>query len=150
MSKATFLAILGGLCWGIGELFTKSVLNSGRVGPVTVLAVRTMVALPFFWATYFLAAYRWNSEPRDWLQSGTPTLLKLVLGSAFLTSVCGTLAFVSALRVGEVSRVKPIAFALAPATGVIFGALIFHEPLTLKKVAAVAMILTGVILLAGK
>jgi len=150
MTKATFLAIIAGLCWGLGELFTKSVLNTGRVGPITTLAVRTTVALPFFWFAYTVAGRFGVSEPRQWLQAGTPTLLKLVFGSAFLTTVVGTFCFVSALRLGEVSRVKPIAFALAPATAVVFGAMIFHEPMTLKKVVAVSMILGGVALLAGK
>jgi len=149
MSKATILAILAGLCWGIGELFTKSVLTTGRVGPITTLAVRTTVAMPFFWCMYVLATNGLGAEPRGWTQAGTATLLKLVLGSAFLTSVVGTLCFVSALRLGEVSRVKPIAFALAPATAVIFGPAVFHEPLTAKKIAAVVLILIGVALLAG-
>jgi uncharacterized membrane protein len=149
MPQATLFAILAGLCWGIGELFTKSVLNSGRVGPVTALAVRATLAMPVFWMVFAFLSRR-ADEPRDWLQAGTPILLKLVFGSAMLTGVAGTLAFVTALKLGEVSRVKPIAFALAPATAVVFGTTLFQEPLTLRKVVAVLLILAGVGLLAGK
>lgn len=150
MTKATFFAILAGLCWGIGELFTKSVLNTGKVGPITTLAVRASVALPCFWIAYFFAGHSAGGEPRSWIHAGAGTLLKLLFGSAFLTGVVGTICFVSALRLGEVSRVKPIAFALAPATAVVIGSAVFHEPMTLRKLVAVAMILAGVGLLAGK
>ena len=32
--KAILLAVSAGLCWGIGEVATKSVLHAGRVGPL--------------------------------------------------------------------------------------------------------------------
>ena len=51
--KAAIFAILAGLCWGIGEFFTKQVLHTGRVGPLTAIAVRSTVALPVLWLVYF-------------------------------------------------------------------------------------------------
>lgn len=44
--NAIILAIGAGLCWGIGEVFTKSVLHTGKVGPITAITVRSTVALP--------------------------------------------------------------------------------------------------------
>ena len=35
--KAILLAVGAGACWGVGEIFTKSVLHTGRVGPLTAL-----------------------------------------------------------------------------------------------------------------
>jgi hypothetical protein len=43
--KAALLAVLAGLCRGVGEFFTKQVPHSGRVGPVTAITVRSAVAL---------------------------------------------------------------------------------------------------------
>ena len=43
---AIVLAVLAGLAWGIGEVFTKSVLHSKQIGPITAIAVRSSVALP--------------------------------------------------------------------------------------------------------
>src|SRR5688500_7234521 len=55
--KAAMLAVMAGLCWGVGEFFTKQVLHTHRVGPVTAIAVRSTVALPVLWAAYFVFAY---------------------------------------------------------------------------------------------
>ena len=35
--KAVLFALAAGLCWGIGEVCTKSVLHSGKVGPLTAI-----------------------------------------------------------------------------------------------------------------
>jgi Integral membrane protein DUF6. len=60
------------------------------------------------------------------------------------------ICFYAALNFGEVSRIKPIAFALAPATAVLIGWLALGEPMTARKAAAVALILTGVVMLSLK
>ncbi|MEX0876132.1 MAG: EamA family transporter, partial [Phycisphaerales bacterium] len=57
------------------------------------------------------------------------------------------IAFYISISMGEVSRMKPIAFSIAPATAVILGAIFIGEPLTLRKAAAVLIILAGVVLL---
>jgi uncharacterized membrane protein len=48
--KAVLIAAAAGLCWGVGELFTKMVLHTGKIGPLTAIAVRSTVALPILWA----------------------------------------------------------------------------------------------------
>jgi uncharacterized membrane protein len=141
------LAALAGVFWGVGEIFTKLVLHGGRVGPVTAIAVRSTVALPILWLAYVLAVHAWKTEPRDWPSAGAPTLLKLVLGSGFMAGAAGMIAFYAALHLGEISRIKPVAFAVAPATAVVLGMLVLGEPVTAKKIAGVALILAGVVLL---
>ena len=59
------------------------------------------------------------------------------------------ICFYAALSLGEVSRVKPIAFALAPATAVVLGWLVLKEGLTVQKALGVALILIGVLVLTG-
>lgn len=148
--RAVLVAVLAGLCWGIGEVFTKSVLHSGRVGPLTSIAVRSTVALPVLWAVWYLVAVRGaNPEPRDWLSAGPDTLGKLVLGSGLVAGAGGMACFYIALSLGEVSRVKPIAFTIAPATGVLLAWLFLGEAMTLRKAAGVGLVLAGVVLLAG-
>jgi uncharacterized membrane protein len=58
--------------------------------------------------------------------------------------------FYLALHAGEVSRIKPVAFTIAPLVAVILGITLLGEPLTARKAVAIAMILTGVVLLTGK
>lgn len=43
--KPILFAILAGLCWGVGEIFTKKALNTGAVGPMTAMFVRAVVTV---------------------------------------------------------------------------------------------------------
>ena len=145
--KAIALAIAAGLCWGIGELFTKSALHSGRIGPVSLIAIRSTVALPVLWLAYaWFVAHR-GQEPTGWWHAGPTVLGKVILGSGLLAGAGGMLLFYLALGAGEISRVKPVAFTLAPATAVLCAALFLGEPLSVRKVIAVVMVLGGVGLL---
>ncbi|TVQ61531.1 MAG: hypothetical protein EA379_06240 [Phycisphaerales bacterium] len=149
--NAVLLAIGAGVCWGIGELFTKSVLHTKQVGPITAIAVRSTVALPVLWAAYLIAMRYSGAERAGWWRTiETPVLLKLVLGSGLVAGAAAMIFFYSALSVGEISRVKPIAFTLAPAVAVLLGWLILQEPMTLRKGIGVVMILAGVLLLTGR
>jgi transporter family protein len=149
--RAIVLAVAAGLCWGIGELFTKSVLHTGKVGPLTAIAVRSTVALPVLWIAWAIATHAVRDpEPRGWLSAGGPTLAKLALGSGLLAGAAGMILFYAALGAGEISRVKPIAFTVAPATAVVLGILLLGEELTVRKMVAVGMILAGVVLLTGR
>ena len=46
---AIILAILAGLCWGVGEVFTRSLLHGGHIGPLAAITMRSTVALPVMW-----------------------------------------------------------------------------------------------------
>lgn len=148
--QAILFAVLAGLCWGIGELFTKSVLHTEKIGPLTAIAVRSTVALPVLWLVYAVSVHWYRTEPRNWLEAGWPTLGKLVLGSGLIAGAGGMIFFYSALKLGEISRIKPITFTIAPATAVILGYFFLHEPLTMRKIIAVALVLAGVALLTIK
>lgn len=148
--RALVFALLAGLCWGIGELFTKSVLHSGRIGPVTLIALRSTVALPVLWIAWAIIGPWRRLEPTDWTDAGGSILAKATLGSGLLAGAGGMLFFYLALGAGEVSRVKPIAFTVAPASAVLLAALFLGEPLTPRKALAVGLVLAGVVLLAKR
>lgn len=150
--RAIFFAVLAGLCWGIGEVFTKSVLHSKQVGPLAAIAARSTVALPLIWAAYAIAAYGMKSstEPRGWLHADGAVMAKLVLGSGVIAGALAMIFFYTALSMGEISRIKPIAFSLAPATAVLLGWLVLGEGMTWRKAVGVGLILLGVVVLTGK
>jgi len=149
--KPLLLAALAGLCWGIGELFTKSALHTKQIGPFTAIALRSTVALPAIWIAYLLAVHKLGAEPTRWWRTADPaTIWKVVLGSGLIAGAAAMICFYAALSLGEISKVKPVAFALAPATAVILGWFVLGEPMTVKKAIAVALILAGVVLLTGK
>ncbi|MBC8327334.1 MAG: EamA family transporter [Planctomycetes bacterium] len=144
--KAMLLAGAAGLFWGIGEVFTKVVLHSGKIGPVTAIAVRSTVALPVLWLVWLLVA-RSGAEPAGWTRAGTPTLARLTLGSGLLAGAGGMICFYLALHAGEITKVKPVAFTVAPATAVLLGWLVLGEAMTAQKALGVALVLAGVLVL---
>lgn len=147
--KAVLLAVLAGVCWGVGEVFTKSVLHSGRVGPMTVLLVRALMTVPPALVAYLVAYSLLKSEPRGWWQAGTPLMLKLALGSALLAGFAGVFFFYLGLASGDISVVKPIAFTVGPAVAVLLAWFVLKEPMTPAKLTGVALVLVGVVLIAG-
>jgi uncharacterized membrane protein len=148
--KAVMLAIAAGLCWGIGEFFTKQVLHGGKIGPLTALAVRSTVALPVIWLVWLVVARGMALEPREWSGAGAGTLLKLVLGSGLVAGAVAMICFYGALHLGPISRIKPIAFSLAPVVAVLLGWSVLGEAMSVRKGAAVLLIVAGVVLLTGE
>lgn len=143
-------AVLAGLSWGVGEVFTRSVLHTKEVTPLAAIALRSTIALPVLWLVWALARASAAPETPRLLERATSgTQWKLVLGSGLLAGAAGMAFFYAALGGAEVSRVKPIAFGLAPATAVIVGWLALGEPLTLPKLLGLVCILAGVVLLTG-
>ncbi len=148
-------AALAGLFWAIGELCAKSVLKSGEVGPMTAIAVRATVALPVIWLAWFAASRGWLEplgvsaarEPAAWTAASAATWWKLVLGAGISAGALGIVFFYLGLSAGDVSTVKPIAFALAPALAAV-GAFVFlgEEP-SLRRVAGLVLIVAGVVVL---
>lgn len=150
---AILLAVLAGLFWGVGEVFTRSVLHSQQVGPLTAIAIRSTVALPLLWLAWLAcsgvvvpAPLGLRPEP-VLFDAQRSTMLKLVLGSGVIAGAAAMICFYGALSMGEVSRIKPVAFALAPATAVILGWLILGESMNARKATAVGLILVGVVML---
>lgn len=146
--KPYLLAILAGASWGVGEVFTKSVLHSGKIGPITAITVRSAVALPVLLAVYLVHVHFAHREPAQWwVHAGTANLAKLILGSGLLAGAAGMVFFYLAIATGDLSRVKPIAFTLAPAVGVTLAYLTLGEPLSVRKIIALVLVLVGVGLL---
>lgn len=146
--KAILFAVAAGLCWGVGEVCTKQVLHSGKVGPFTALAVRASVALPAIWLAWWLAVSR-TGEPTAWWRADGGTIAKLLIGSGLIAGALALVCFYWGLSLGEISRVKPVAFAVAPATAVLLAWLLMGEPMTARKMAGLVLVLAGVALLTG-
>jgi len=145
------LAVLAGLCWGVGEVFTRSVLHTGQVGPMTAIAIRSAVALPLLCAAWWAASrglFGLPIEPTVMRADGA-TVAKLVLGSGVIAGAVAMACFYAALSTGEISRVKPIAFGVAPATAVLLGWLVLGESMDARKAVAIGLIVLGVVLLTG-
>ncbi|MDG2200460.1 MAG: EamA family transporter [Phycisphaerales bacterium] len=147
--KPILLAIAAGLCWGIGEACTRSVLHEGRVGPMTALLIRALVALPVIvlaWWLMLKGVGGLHPEPSI-REMDVASWIKVIVGSGLLAGAIGIIFFYVALSVGDLSVVKPIAFALAPLVAVLLGWLVLGESMDLRKTVAVVLIVAGVVLL---
>ena len=150
---AILCAILAGLCWGVGEIFTKGAINTKEIGPMGAVFFRAGVTLPLALAAFLVAHSVVKSEPQAWWRdmSGS-TWAKLIFGSGLLAGFAGVFFFYVGLSLpgGDISKLRPIAFALAPATAVFLGWWFLGEGMTVKKAVAVVLIVTGIIMLAGE
>lgn len=148
--QAILLAIAAGLCWGIGELCTKSVLHGQHIGPMTAIAVRSTVALPVIWLAWWCAVHVLGNEVRpQWRELPAADICKLALGSGLVAGALAMICFYAALALDDISRIKPIAFTVAPAAAALLGWLVLREPMNGRKALALALILAGVIVLTG-
>jgi drug/metabolite transporter (DMT)-like permease len=146
MGKAVLFAILAGVCWGLGELFTKRVLASKEIGPMALLALRTAIALPPALIAFWLLAKVWPSETPKPLAASTGVMTMAFLGSGLLAGFGGVFFFYRGLAVGDISVVKPIAFALAPAIAALVGWLFLGESMTTRKALGIALLIAGLVL----
>ncbi|MFM7051761.1 MAG: EamA family transporter [Planctomycetota bacterium] len=147
--KASLFAVAAGLCWGIGEVCTRSALHSGKVGPISAITIRSVVAIPVIVLVFWLmtrGAGGLRVEPPLGAIDGA-NWTKVVAGSGFVAGALAMVLFYVALSLGEVSVVKPIAFSIAPVVGVLLGWLVLGESMDWRKAAAVALIVGGVALL---
>lgn len=148
-------AILAGLFWGIGELAAKSALKSGEVGPMTAIAVRATIALPVIWAAWLAATRGWLEplgvsaarEPAAWMQASPATWWKLALGAGVSAGALGLAFFYLGLSAGDVSRVKPVAFALAPTVAAVGAFVLLGEQFSAKKLLGLVLIVGGIVVL---
>lgn len=148
--KAILFALLAGLSWGIGEVCTRSVLHTGKVGPVTLITLRSIIALPVIAAVCYVWVHMMEREPRDWSSAGAATLAKIALGTGVVAGAAGMIFFYLGIGTGEVSRVKPIAFSVAIASGALLSWALLGEPLSPRKIAAIMLIIAGILMLTVK
>ena len=147
--KPILFAVAAGVCWGVGEVCTRSALHAGKVGPIGAITVRSLVAIPLLVLVYWLmtrGAAGLRVEPSV-AQADGATWTKLVLGSGIVAGGLAMVCFYTALSLGEVSVVKPIAFSIAPAVGVLLGWLVLGESMDARKVLAAGLIVAGVVVL---
>jgi drug/metabolite transporter (DMT)-like permease len=153
LSAPILCAIAAGLCWGVGEIFTKSAINSREIGPLGTVLVRAAVTLPLAIVGFLVAYKLMRTEVQPfWREASAGTWLKLLVGSGLLAGFAGVFFFYFGLSLpgGEISVLRPIAFALAPATAVLLGWWFLGEGMSVRKGIAVVLIIAGILLLAGE
>lgn len=138
MNKRDMIPLLGTfLCWG--SLYVVSKIALASIPPVTVLALRYMVAIP---ALFFLLRYRKALRPVEKKHAGTI----LAIGfTGYFASFCLQMMGIHRLT-GSVSSLLG---AMNPVFIPVLAALFLREKLTLSKVMCVAVSMAGVVIIIG-
>ena len=132
------LAIITLFFWGIAPIFGK--LGLAKINPYTALAIRSFVV-----AFIMIIIILIRGDFKDLIQVDLKSAIFVGLEGIF-ASLIGHFAYYYALKLGETTKVVPIAGAYILIT-VLAAAIFLSEKITLIKGAGIVLILGGVFLL---
>jgi transporter family protein len=137
--QAFYWAIATALVWGTAPLLEKIGLMKIQVLPGLFLRCIGVIL-----GIGLLLLFRLELA-KEALQAKPQTIFFIILGG-FLASFVGQLFFYKALKLGEVSKVVPLA-ATYPVVAFILGIIFLSEKITLSKLSGVALVISGILLL---
>ncbi len=133
-------SLLTASIWGFMPFFEKHAVQAVS-NQYTAVLIRTMgVALGFI-----LIPLIHPPVIKTISQVPIKAWLCLLL-TGFAGSILGQITYLKAMRLGEVSRVTPVAAAW-PLLAVLIAVLFLGEPLTVKKALAIGLTISGLVLL---
>lgn len=132
------LAIVTMFFWGIAPIFGK--LGLAKISPFLALAIRSFVIAIIM---LIIVAIRGDFKELAGLQLKGITFIAL---EGIFASLIGHFAYYYALKLGETSRIVPIASAF-PIITIAAAALFLSEKITLLKGAGAVLVLAGIFLL---
>jgi len=138
--NAFYFALMTAVVWGIVPILEKMGVTR-IVAPLAGIIIRSygviigMCVLAIFSKDAFRIA----------LKANPPTIFLLAL-SGFMASILGQIFFYNALKVGEASKVVPIA-GTYPLVSFLLGIIFLGESLTAAKAGGVIFVILGLFLL---
>lgn len=138
MLNAYWLAGIAMVFWGIAPIFGK--LGLGGIQPLAALTIRSLIISAILVITVSVSG-QWGNV--------TGVTAKDAIFIAFegiCAALLGHLAYYYALKFGEVGHVSPIVAAF-PLVALLLGIVFLGEKVTVYKVAAAVLIVSGIVLL---
>jgi len=136
--NAFWWAILTACIWGVVPILEK--LGLAKIDPFVALFYRCLgVLLGLLFLGIFIV------KPQE-LKAVTPRAIILLVVAGFLASFVAQITFYHGLKIGEVSRVVPIAGTYY-LISFLLGIFLLGETLTLVKASGLLLIVAGVWLL---
>lgn len=136
---AFFLPLAAGVCWGASGIFVRT-LSAAGFNSITIMFSRAITgAVLVFLFLLFYDRNLLKIHLKD-----VPLFLSLSINGYLLMNTCYNMA-VSQLTLSLAS----ILLGLCPIFVLLFGAIFFHEKITLVKVSCMLAALTGCALLSG-
>ncbi|MFC1645884.1 EamA family transporter [Candidatus Omnitrophota bacterium] len=141
MSKEAFMwAILSALVWGIVPILEK--IGLSKINPDAGLFLRCFGVII---GAAILLIFKFNTLRIELSSVSTKTVFFLISGG-FLASFVAQLFFYRALKLGEASRVVPVAAAY-PLVAFLLALIFLGEKVTITKILGLCFVLLGVALL---
>lgn len=140
MDKSFLFAVLAAVIWGFAPALEKVGLRGTSIDPFLGVFIRT-IPIAFFAMLGVLVMGKLGEVASVDLKSA------LFVGAGGLVAgLLGQLAFYSALKGGEASVVVPVA-ATYPLVALLVSVLFLGEAFTMQKLAGIALVVGGVVLL---
>jgi len=138
MFNAYLLAGFAMVFWGIAPLFGK--LGLGNAQPLAALTIRSVI-VSILLLLIMTVKGQWGCV----VEVTAKDTMYIAL-EGICAALLGQLAYYYALKLGEVSRVSPIVAAF-PLVAVLLGIVFLGEKVSLYKVIASVLIVSGLVLL---
>ncbi len=136
--KGFYWALATTVLWGIAPIFEKMAID--RTSPLLLLTVRAVLL-----ASVLLTITLVSGKGHQLLALDGSTILLIALGALF-GALLGLYTYFTALKLGEASRVIPIAASYLLVT-TILAILFLGEKITVSKIIGAALIVGGILLL---
>ena len=137
--KAFYFALMTAVVWGIVPILEK--MGVARIAPLAGVFIRSCGVVI---GISIMAIFN-NQAVRIALKADPRTIFLLVLGG-FMASIVGQIFFYNALKIGEVSKVVPIA-GIYPLVAFLLGVIFLGETFTAVKLGGVIFVVLGLFLL---
>ncbi|MGE4273301.1 MAG: DMT family transporter [Desulfitobacterium sp.] len=136
---APLLIILAGVCWGIIGLFSRN-LATGGLSSVQITASRCIVTAVCL-STFLLI------KDRDKLKINLKDLW-LFLGTGICSIVFFNICYFTTIKLATLSMASILLYT-APCFVMIMSAILFREPITMRKIGALVLAFGGCVLITG-
>ena len=146
--RIEYVALLTGLCWGIGSFFGKKGMKKASITPFVGITLRTVTSLivllivvfslgPLFLDSHLFVEIGWI------VRNELGQFFLILLFEGVIAGFLGMLLYYIAIRKGELSLIMPLAFT-SPFWGTLLALLWKVETLTNQRLIGMVLILYGI------
>jgi len=147
--RIEYVALLTGICWGIGSFFGKRGMKKASITPFVGITLRTATSSIILLVTIFsfgpsLLDSHLLTELHWILTNKLEQFFLILLFEGILAGFLGMLLYYIAIKKGELSLVMPLAFT-SPFWGTFLSLVWGIEIFTIQRLVGMFFILTGII-----
>ncbi len=147
--RIEYVALLTGICWGIGSFFGKRGMKKASITPFVGITLRTMTSSIILLIAIFslgpsLLESHLISELKWIVYNELGQFFLILLFEGILAGFFGMLLYYIAIKKGDLSLVMPLAFT-SPFWGTLLSLVWGLELFTIQRLVGMFFILTGII-----